>query len=654
MAKAASLPKTSITPPSLYPFEFFDLLGLDTYTPDEMASSNRCVYGRNFRLYVPDNASRRTALSKRRGHTFYSVPIGETVDVSNTSTTGASNSSVGLVSWVAGKYTAGASGNLTRVDLNIKNISSGTGPLIVMIYADNSGKPGTLLATSSIPSASITSSYQYLTARFIEAPSIASSSVYWVVCSIQSNGSNNYYWSNNTTTTTALTSADGGNTWNSTSYQMNFKTYISTAGPVLGHHRYYSSGASPVTLMAHNTNLYTINDSTGATTSIKSGLNASATWYDFSTVNNKTYFVNGQDSPMVYNGAAVTSVGGSPPVADNVEIHVNCLFLLQPKTNYLVFSNPGDYENFGATSFIYIPSPNTSDPVIKIVSVAGVLYCFTRNTKYLLFGTGLLSFVLKESPSSKGAVAPNAITKDEEATYFVSNDFHVYQFNGSVDTKLSSERVAAYLRNMANTSSVIIYVDDKKLYISYIPTGQSTNRHRLVYDLVFNEWLSDEEVYTGIGESWNSQSDSNQICLASSRVGALYYGDQGYNDLGKPIKFDWWSKYMSFGAPAAKHRVKRYYTFLQSQSSNHSINCQVDVDEANSPTSNIVSLAGGGSLWGVGVWGTFLWGATNFIRTRINVPGANYKHQFRFVEAGVDTQDNIIGFTTYIQPKKPV
>lgn len=651
--RSRTLPRNAkTTPQNLFPFEFFDLLGLDMYTPDEMADPRRCVYGRNFRLYAPADTSKRVAVSKRNGHSFYSVPIGEANVGQQTTTTGGADQTLTTVAWVAQPFTVSTAGSLTKVDIRLKNTNSGTAPLIVAIYSDSSG-PSTLLATSSIPESSFTSSYAYISARFIEAPTVALSTTYWIVCYQQSEATGNYLWSSTTAATTAKTSADAGNTWTSASFDMNYKVYTSTAGGVKGTHRFYRSTASPVQLFAHISDVYTINDGTGATTSIKSGLSSSATNYDWVSVNDKTYFVNGVDAPQVYDGSTVAAVAGSPPTSSQVEIHANHLFLMQPNTNYVVYSDAGVYETFGVTSFIYIPSPKTADPVIKMVSVQGVMIFFTRNTKYLLFGTDQNSFVLKESPSSKGTTGPDAVCKNEEATYFVSDDFHVYKFDGGVDTRLSSERVAAILRNVADLSEVKLYVDDKKLYVSYPSTGQTANNNRLVWDLVYNEWLSDEETYTSYGESWNSQTDTGQFVLGSSLVGAMYYGDSGTSDLGKPIKFDWWSKYMSFGAPAAKHRIKRYYAFLQSETSPHTIDCQVDVNNDNSPAPHIINLSAGGSYWGVGVWGTFVWGTTNFIRSRISVPGSAYKHQFRFVQEGADNKVDLIGFSLYVQPRRP-
>lgn len=652
----------NFAPQALYPFSFFSLGGLDMYSPDEVASPNRCVYGRNFRVFNPGSFLQRSAIAKRMGHSFYSVPVGETVDQQITSTTGAADQSIGLITWLAQKYTAGATGNLTKLDIRLKNTTSGTGPVMVALYSDNSGTPGTLLATSSVVSSTITNSYNYLSPRFIEAPTQTNGTSYWVVAYIQSDGSNTYSWSSTTSASTAKVSVDGGNTWSSTSYALNLKTYVSTSGEVKGLTRYYRSSGSPQSVFAQISNVYTVNDGTGAVTSIKGGLNASATTYDWANVNDNLYFVNGFDNPQVYNGSTVATAGGSPPVADNVEVYANRLFYLQPNTNLAVFSDAGSYETFQANSFLYIPSPKTADPCIKMVSFSGNMCFLTRNTKYTLFGNDLASFTVREATAKRGAVSATAVCTDQSFIYFMSGDFHIYAYNGGTDTKLSSERVASILQNVANTSSIRLEIHDKKLFVHYTPSGQTVNEHRLVWDLVFNEWMNDEYVYTGFGLEWNSQSDTGQWIQASTQVGALYYGDVGFNDVGKPISFDWWSKYLSFGVPAARHRVKRHYVFLQGEDGNYSVDCQVDEDNLNSPTSNFVGVDVSAHKYGdVGlVYGTTASGGSGLVYgdgvlypVRLNVPGQYYKTQFRFVQSGVDQPVDILGWTDYVLFKKP-
>lgn len=654
------------TPQTLFPFNFFQMLGLDTYNPDEVADQRRCVYGRNFRVFNPGSFLERSAISKRQGHIFYSVPVGETVDQQITSTTGASAFAVTTITWIAQKITAGANGSLTRIDVNIENISSGTGPLIVAFYSNSGSAPGTLLATSSIPNSSITGSLQYLTARFIEAPTVVSGTVYWVVCYIQSDGSNSYGWSSTTSASTALISTNSGNTWSTQTFAMNVKTYLSTSGGVKGMTRFYRSTASPQSVFAQGTNLYTVNDVTGATTSIKSGLNASSLFYDWANVNDFLYIVNGFDGPQKWDGTTESTEtitgGGTLPNASQVELYANHLFYLQPNTNFVSFTDAGSFDAIQATSFLYIPSPKTADPVTKEVAYGGNMTFFTRNTKYTLLGTDLTSFTVRQATAKKGAVGPDAVCTDQQFIYFMSGDYHIYAYNGGTDTKLSSERIQSLLRNSANTATIKLEVHDKKLFVHYTPSGQTNNRQRLVWDLVFSEWLNDEDVYTGYGIEWNSQSDTGQWIQASSVVGALYYGDQGYNDVGKPIAMDWWSKYLSYGNPAARHRVKRHYVFLQGEDGNYDVDCQVDEDNLNSPTSNLVNVNVANNLYGVGghIYGSIANGGSGLIYgdsvlypIRLNVPGQYYKTQFRFVNSGVDQPVDILGWSDYVLFKKP-
>lgn len=656
-SKFRSQRRVSVPDTNLKPFNFFDLKGLDMYNPDELMDDKRSPYLKNVRLFAPGDNTKRVAVSKRFGHTFYTVPVGETLNTQQTSVTGAANKAVDKLNAYAQPFTPSASGQLTKVDLNLANTASGTGPLLVKIYSDSSGSPGTLLATSSILASSFTGSLVYLSARFIEAPALVSGTQYWIVLIQQSpEGTGSYAWSSTTTATTAKNSIDGGNTWLApAAYAMNFKTYISTAGGIKGIHRYYRSSASPVTMFAFGTDVYIANDGTGAVTSIKSGLSASASFYDFASVNDKTYWANGIDTPQVYDGSTVAAIGGSPPAnLDNVEIHANRAFYLQVNTNYCIFSDAAAYETFGATSFLYIPSPKTADPAFKMVSFQGNMVFFSKNTKHVLYGTDLASFNLRESPAKKGAISATAIVKDENFIYFMAPDGLVYRYNGGTDQPLHGERVWAITKNMASGAAVKMSIADRKLIISIRGSGKSANDRRLVYDIVYDEWLSDEETYSDHSLVLGSQTDSNQLVVGSSLVGALYYGDTGGNDLGKPINAAYWTKYFSFGNPAAKHRVKRLYAFLRGQTTNHQVDVQVDVDEANAPTSNLLSVLASGAIWGTAVWAAFTWSNVTFLPFRISVPGANRKHQFRFVQNGVNNNMDILGYETYVQPRRAV
>ena len=99
----------------------------------------------------------------RRGVDFHSAAAGETQDQAQTSTTGASTVNFNYTNRVAQKFTAGATGRLTKIDLNIQNTLSGTGAVMCEIWTDSASNPGTKLATSSIAASVPTGTLAYQT-----------------------------------------------------------------------------------------------------------------------------------------------------------------------------------------------------------------------------------------------------------------------------------------------------------------------------------------------------------------------------------------------------------------------------------------------------------------------------------------------------------
>lgn len=639
----------------------FTFSGLNLVDPDEISDNNESPYAVNFRIFAPKDNTKRVAISKRGGYAKFSIPVGETVDTVQTSVTGAADKAITTTSWFAMPFTASSATRLSKVELNIKNNNSGTGPIIVNIYTSVASAPGVLLASSSIPAASPTSTYAYIEARFINAPLLATSTTYWIVAYLQSDGTNDYKWSSTTTVSTALASTNSGGSWTATAYGLNFKIYLSTDGAVKGVHRFYTSTAAAKQLMAFSTILYSVDDTTGALTTVKSGLSANATYYDFATVNNKEYYANGIDAPRIYNNSTDAVVAGSPPISDNVELFANRLFFKSVSDpNKIVFSEAGDYENFLSVNFLYVPSPNTTDPLLKIVSYQNNLVCLTRNRKYLLYGTDLASFVLRESPAKKGAVSATAVTSDGNFVYFLADD-GLYKFNGGTDILLS-KKIEPLLANMASKTDVKMNVFDNKVYIYYRTAGNASKTDVAIFDIVYNTWLHDTSVNIEDASNWTSQSDAKKLIVGSALVGQLMYGESGTSDLGKGIAFEYRTKYFSFGHPAAKHRLKRLYPHLRAQSGNYTVTVQIDADEQNSPISNTLSLAASTYTYGQSglKWGTVASGGSGAVYgngvlplTRLSVGGSNRKHQIRIVQSGVNNPVDFLGLSMYVTQQRP-
>lgn len=644
-----SLPK--VVPDPLMKLELLDYSkGINSF------DANDVVRNDTLRLANDARISTHGRYKTRQGCDFYSVPAGETVDVQRTSTTGASTSAITRTAWFAAKYTAGATGRLTKVDLNVYNDNSGTAPIIVEIYSDSSGEPGTLLATSSIPAATPTGSAGYISVRFIEAPQITSASVYWIVCYNQDDGSGDYKWTNTTNATTSLSSSDSGVTWDATSYELNFKTYISTNSPTLGLYRAYKSDGTKSSIIAHGTSVYTINDGTGALTAIKTGLSASGDYY-FQTANDIVYYVNGVDAPRKWNFSTEASNSGTTTVSSNIILHKDQMFYLDATNPTRIFwSDKADFETFTSTNFLYVPSPKSADPVSAWVVLNDTLFIFTQETKWGLYGSDLSSFVLRRSSGLKGTFSQDSVKADRNYAYFCSDD-GVYQFNGSTDRIISRQITDTY-EAIANKENITTALTKNRFYIFYTEGGGSANSKCLVYNINYDSWESiDQNAYINKTSVWNEAQDDSEFVQASSLVGAAYYAEDSsntYNTLGTPLEFELRTKYEFFESPSSKKRLKRWYPRFAAQAGSYNVSCQYDKDFANSPSTSLQSMASTGAIWGNGeLWGSFTWGASALVAPRISVPGRAKYIQFRLKRTGVNTPVEFYGHTLIYLVQRP-
>jgi hypothetical protein len=625
--------------------------GYNSYFANDVVPENMLVYASDTRI------STLGRQKTRQGCDFYSVPAGETVNAQQTSVTGATDQNIGVTAWLGAQFTTSATGRLTRVDLNLKNAASATGPIIVEIHADAAGSPGALLAQSSIPAATPTGSYGFLTARFIEAPLLANATAYWIVCYVQSNGTNNYAWSSTTNATTAKTSSNSGVSWSASAFDLNYKTYLSTNAPVLGQYRAYRSDGTKVTLMAHNTDLYTVNDITGAITSIKSGLSGSASRYAFATANDIVYYVNGFDAPRKWDFTTEAVTPGSPAVSSLIISHKSRMFYVSAvDPTKIFFSNIADFETFTSTDFIYVPNPKSPDPIVKLAIINDNLYIFTRSTKWVLTGSDLTNMVLRKVPGSKGTKAPDTVQVFRNHAYFASDD-GFYSFNGSTDTLLS-EAITGEYQAAANKSSMAAVVYNNRYYVSYTPTGGGQNSRTWVYNLNYNSMESnDTATYVQRSHIWDGVADTGQFVQASNLVGALYYNElpsNTFNNLGKNLSWDIRTKYDHFGQPATNKHVKRWYPRFAT-AGNYPVLAQYDKDFASAPTTIPVSMLGAGLVYGSGaLYGTgALYGSSSLINPRLTIPGLAKYVQLRYQRIGVNMPCEFEGSTVYYYIRRP-
>lgn len=644
-----------------------DLRGLDLVSSYDTIQKNRSPYGRNFRLMAQEQADRRVAVSSRKGSGRYLDALSEAVSVQQTSVTGAADQLLGISNnWLAMKFVPTTTGPLTRIDLNLKS-NGASGPIIVDIYTNNAGVPGTLLASSGMLNSAILTTASYVPARFVESPTVTSGSTYWVVVHMQDDGTGNYKWTSTTSGTLALTSNTGGLSWVALSFSMNYKAYTSSTAAIVGLARFTPDSSSNKTLTAIGTTMYVGNDLTGAQTSIATSLSSSATDYHFTDADGKIFWVNGFDALKTWDGTTVATISHtSLPVLKYATFHTNRLFgISAAEPNKLVYSeDPGNddgagnlwYDAWLATSFIYVPHPKANDPITGIVEYQNNLYIFTRTGKWVLYGSDPGSFTLREATGRKGAVGQNSIYADENYIYFVGPD-GIYRFNGSSD-ELISDRGAYGVQpefdNFADPRRSYVTKWKRMIRIYYPTSGNGFNNQCLVWHTAFEEWMLDTDTYVSRALPWTDGDDPDNMVEASSTSTALFYGEQDYNNYGKAIDFEYHCKYDSFGNPAMKKRLQKFYPLLEGEDHDYVTQIGIDKDRENLPSySNFALTAGGAKIGQFKIGdGTDLGMINQFKPSRVRTTGFAYYWQIRVKRDAIDNPIRFVGYVITYRGKR--
>lgn len=595
----------------------------------------------------------------RKGFDFHSDAAGVTQDQTQTSTTGAADRSFNTTTRLAQIFTAGATQRLTKVDVRLKNDASATGVIAVELWTNSSTAPGTLIEKSTIASSALTSSYAYITARFPGAPSITSGTSYWIVVYTQSDGTGSYKWSSTSSASTAKTSTNSGVSWSSTSYALNFKQYYATTGGTKGLFRAYKSDGTKVTLFAHGTVLYSVDDVTGALTTVKSGLSASATSYRFAIVNDIVYYVNGYDGYRKWDFTTESQVNATNYT--HIAVHKGLMFLVEKlDPNKIVFSNFADYETFTSTDFIYIPAPKTGDPTTALNSLNGYLIISTLNNKFILSGDDNATFQLDQAPDQKGTFTQETTTIDKNFMYFLSND-GVYRSNGS-EAQLISENNYQDILTLANKDDSCITVAKGRLYLWYQAAGSSANDSCWVWNLNYGEGGRDVvesvDTHAYVTRAVNAFGDNNEILVASSLVGQVYWqglDSNDYTNLGGDINYELRTHYMTLGTPAVLKEIRYWQPRFQAQDGSYEISCEYAYDlRDNWTVYSSPNVQGTGYLWGDSgtVWGSFTWGSTAEVQEQLYVPGEYRRIAIRYKHYSSRQPHKFLGHSLRFQSRR--
>lgn len=656
-AKRISKPIPSISSRTVN-FEANDYsLGMDNFVAnDKFPVSNG---GTNkWRLAQDARITTLGEYDTRKGFDMHSVAAGETQDQAVTAVTGASDKSFSEVTRLAQKFTTVTTGRLPRLDINLKNDASATGTILVELWTNSSGAPGTLLARSSVANSALTSSYVYQQIRFAQAPVLAAATIYWIVVYVQGTGTGSYKWSGTTSATTALTSTNSGSTWSATSYALNFKQYYATDSAPKGLYRAYKSDGTKVTLLAHGTSLYSVNNVTGALTAIKTGLSSSATSYRFQIANDVVYYVNGYDGYRKWDFTTESQVN-STNYTDLVT-HKGLMFLKRASDGATVdFSNYLEYEVFTSTDNIIVPVPKTGDPIASMSSLNGYLLLRTLNRCYILSGEDNATFRLDDAPDQKGTYTANTSVADKNYNYFLSDD-GLYRSNGTQPT-LISDNIYQVIQNMANKDDACLAVNKGRLYLWYRSAGSSYNDSCYVWNLNYDakgDTIESHDTNAYVSCAVSGFQDDDDLLVASSIIGQVFWQEKDSNDycnLGGDINYLLQTHYFTFTSPAVLKQVRNWQPRFGAQSGSYTISCEYAYDQRdNWQVSSSPDVQGSGPVWGSAsmVWGSFVWGSSAEIQSSTYVPGEYRRIALRYKHYAARQPSSFLGHSLTVQTRR--
>jgi hypothetical protein len=571
----------------------------------------------------------------RLGNDFFSVPVGEAVNVQQTSTTGAADVSFSTTAYAATKLTATSTARLSAVEVNIKNNTSATGTVVVALYTDSSGTPGAEIARSTIDAASVASSYQYLKARFITCPDITNATSYWIVVFSQS-GTGSYKISSTTTASTAATSSDAGTSWTTHTYALNAKLSTATSGGVKGVIRVKRPNGVFYTFFAHGSNLYSVNESTGVTTSVDSGLNSSATYCRFAFVSDTLFYATGLQKPRKYDFSTASEVTTAPEIVSDIVEHKGILFYLSAvDPTKMFYTNFAAYTTFTSTDFIYVPAPKTGDPGTAFAPLNGNLYIVTRNNKFILYGSENATFRLDEAPGQKGTFSQESVTYDSNYIYLATDD-GIYRNNGAEEKNIATNILDEWT-SLLIKSNTVLELHNNRLYVWFTPNGQSANTECWVYNILYEIWES-KDLGAYVGQVYSRFEYEDKFLQGSNRIGMVMVGEGNGNDyanMGEPLTWELRTNYDPHGAPAQFKRIPTYRPHFDTQSGDYTVQVGYAKDYNNSPTYANVSLQGSGARFNTGE--TFNSGVTFGSASQVNpmdsgltIPGEFRRLQLRY------------------------
>jgi len=351
--------------------------------------------------------------------------------------------------------------------------------------------------------------------------------------------------------------------------------------------------------------------------------------------------------------------GSKPTPFNTIELHKERLFFDDSSNKSLLrytnLTNPyiSEAENFEPIS------NGDGEDIIAIAGQDDFVTVFKKNKSFSIHvndPSDDRTWQKTEVPANMGIVGPEAVVKIENGLLFVGRQNNritglhymnglkvVDSDDGRLRSKSMSQKIEYDFLNSLNTSQwdqIYCSIYQNRLFLSYCPSGQTTNKEIFWLDL------------TRIGSegqpgSWSKWTGIPVACLFSHN-GLLYGGDSAstgfvrqlnasqYSDSGVAINSYFWTKEIGGeddGSLDGYIKDLREIYLWYAKFGNYNMNLRYRLDgDTSDGTPYAINLNPGGSVWGTMIWGVDNWGGVRQdFQTRIPVGRVTGRRfQFRF------------------------
>jgi hypothetical protein len=278
---------------------------------------------------------------------------------------------------------------------------------------------------------------------------------------------------------------------------------------------------------------------TDITGSVTRSVSAS-TLESFIEFNNLCIMYDGSAAPCKIAGSSsnLALLGGSPPTGNIAVVWQSRLFWAGVSTaqTRLYYSDVGDPETYGGTSYIDIPSPFDGDPITGLAILYGNLIVFKRYSIYVISGSGPSDWVVSKTNSSIGCVSPYSVLAVNNLIYFVS-DKGLYAMNLSNSKQLCYKVEPRYnnaVRNQLLNGSInhnriqaLHYRKKNQVWMAVdaSASGQDTHDRVMVHDYVITDEAGDPAASEHIVGA-NLVNNSLLTCVVNAGGSGYAVGDR--------------------------------------------------------------------------------------------------------------------------------